>query len=346
MRYELEPEDTKVGNAILYKDIFNSDAITKNKAYLVVGISSTASATIIDNGLKPSGPWGTKCGRRFIKEVSIKNAVPGDDIIFLRDMDYSSVPPKSNPKKGQVFTITNIQKDGTINYGLYNIHETFEYGAQPKDVIILKTIKDMKITDYIVDISNTSIDKRLELRQVMLDNNQKFDSILDEKDIKSNRFSGAKILVFKYQWYGDYKGEPNISCKDFIDKFKKKSDDEKQIIQDSIQSVQDSIQQAQIKKQNKEAIMPFQDIINSIFGVSAYDAKPKFLVTIYKPDGSEYANATADSIDDIKQKAATDYRLVGHKIVVYKLHTEITSEVPVTITRLKDKKSKEEAVVK
>ena len=87
--------------------------------------------------------------------------------------------------------------------------------------------------------------------------------------------------------------------------------------------------------------MPFQDIINSIFGVSAYDAKPKFLVTIYKPDGSEYANATADSIEDIKQKAATDYRLIGHKIVVYKLHTEITTEIPVMVTRLKEEKSKE-----
>ena len=268
MRYELEPKEKITGNAILYEGLDNKD-ITKNKAYLVIGHDGKKHCvSIIDNELKISNySWGPGCGRRFIKEVSIEHAEPGDDIIFLKDMDYNSGPPKGNPKKGQVFTITKIEKDGTIKYGLHNIHKTFEYGVQPKDVVILKTIK---------------------------------------------------------------------------------SDDEKQIIENPIENILKDLTKTleKNKKQNKEAIMPFQDIINSIFGVSAYDAKPKFLVTIYKPDGSEYANATADSIETIKQKAATDYRLIGHKIVAYKLHTEITTEIPVVATRLKNEKLKEETVDK
>lgn len=343
MRYELEPKEKITGNAILYEDL-NTPDITKNKAYLVVGHDGKSdSVSIIDNNFKVFDNIGPHYGRRFIKEVSIEHAEPGDDIIFLQNMNYVNKPLSSDPKKSEVFTITKID-GGTIYYGLYanTPVENTELGVQKKDVIILKTIKDKKIKDYIVDISNTTVNERLELRDVMLYNLQDFDSILDENRIRRMSYASYKFLICKNnRWFGALTSQdkPNISCKDFIDKFKKKSDDEKQIIQDCIQS-------AQIKKQNKEAIMPFQDIINSIFGVSAYDAKPKFLVTIYKPDGSEYANATATSIEDIKEKAETDYRLIGHKIVVYKLHTEITTEIPVIITRLKDEKLKEPEIDK
>lgn len=257
MRYVLEPKDSLTGNAVLWQTMPNEiKNRTNNKPYLVIGIDDDSVLIKDDNGsINTYGDWHE---RRFIKQIDIKYAEPGDDIIFIRDINYSSNLKKDNPKKSDIFTITNIKKDGTINYGLYNATKTIEYGVQPKDVIILKTIK---------------------------------------------------------------------------------SDDEKQ-------NVHENIQQVKIKKQTKEAIMPFQDIINQIFGVSAYDAKPKFLVTIYKPDGSEYANATADSIETIKEKAATDYRLIGHKIVAYKLHTEITTEITVTITRLKDEKSKEPEIGK
>ena len=348
MRYELEPKGKRTGNAILYEDL-NTPGITKNKAYLVVGHDGKSdSVSIIDNNFKIFDNLGPHCGRRFIKQIDIKHAEPGDDIIFLRYMDYSeSIKPFSgNPKKGQVFTITKIDGN-TIFYGPYSLKlkSAKELVVQSEDVIILKTIKnDIPIQDYIVDIKDTTVSERLELRDVMIYNLQHYDSILYENRIRDMNYAGHKILKYNKNsnsWSGalTFQDKPNISCKDFIEKFKKKSDDEKQIIQDCIQPVQ-------IKKQNKEAIMPFQDIINSIFGVSAYDQKPKFLVTIYKPDGSEYASATATSIDDIKQKAATDYRLIGHKIVVYKLHTEITTEIPVVITRLKDEKSKEPEIDK
>jgi len=420
MRYELEPEYVTTGNAILYQDV-NCVPVTKNKAYLVIGQNKDI-VTIINNNFIPSSSWGPGQGRRFIKEVSIEYAEPGDDIIFLRNMDYVNNKPLSgDPKKGEVFTITKI--DGsTIYYGLYanTTVKMTELGVQKKDVIILKTIKDKKIQDYIVDISNTTVNERLELRDVMLYNLQNFDSILNENRIRGMDYASYKFLICKNNsWFGALTSQdkPNISCKDFIQKFKKKSDDEKQptirtneyynffkklyysgikiewtnvsnemhenndwydvdyegfgnykmankfenqqhIVYriketEEIPSISENKElqtlwnsENKIKKQNKEAIMPFQDIINSIFGISAYDKKPKFLVTIYKPDGSECASATATSIDDIKQKAATDYRLIGHKIVVYKLHTEITAEIPVTITRLKDEKSKEPEIDK
>ena len=80
-----------------------------------------------------------------------------------------------------------------------------------------------------------------------------------------------------------------------------------------------------------------QDLINEIFK-SDYENKPKFLVTIYSPDGAEHASATANSIEEIQAAASADYRLVGHKIVAYKIHSEIESAIPVTVTKFKKEK--------
>lgn len=134
MRYELEQEDSRIGNAILFEDLDCKGIITKNKAYLVVGHDGKSdSVSIIDDNFKVFDNLGPHCGRRFIKQIDAKHAEPGDDIIFLRNMDYIDKPLSGNPKKGEVFTITKI--DGsTIYYGLYantTVKKT-EFGVQKK----------------------------------------------------------------------------------------------------------------------------------------------------------------------------------------------------------------------
>lgn len=109
----------------------------------------------------------------------------------------------------------------------------------------------------------------------------------------------------------------------------KKSDDEIKI-------------QKKIEREKKD--MPeLQIIVNELFG-SDYEKKPKILLTVYSPDGKEVAQGTADSLEDVQKIVANDYRLIGHKVVVYKINCEIQTEVPVTVTKLKSKKEEEKEV--
>ena len=100
--------------------------------------------------------------------------------------------------------------------------------------------------------------------------------------------------------------------------------------------------QNKIEREKKD--MPqLQVIVNELFG-SDYEKKPKILLTVYSPDGKEVAQGTADSLEDVQKIVANDYRLIGHKVVVYKINCEIQTEVPVTVTKLKSKKEEEKEV--
>lgn len=84
----------------------------------------------------------------------------------------------------------------------------------------------------------------------------------------------------------------------------------------------------------KEQPMKLQQLLDAIFGVSDYEAKPKFIVTVFNND-KEVGTTTAESIEEIQQTIQSDTRLWGCKLVAYKIHSELQTQVPVAITKFK-----------
>ena len=84
----------------------------------------------------------------------------------------------------------------------------------------------------------------------------------------------------------------------------------------------------------KEQPMKLQQLLDTIFGVSDYEAKPKFIVTVFNND-KEVGTTTAESIEEIQQTIQSDTRLWGCKLVAHKIHSELQTQVPVTITKFK-----------
>ena len=84
----------------------------------------------------------------------------------------------------------------------------------------------------------------------------------------------------------------------------------------------------------KEQPMKLQQLLDTIFGVSDYEAKPKFIVTVFNND-KEVGTTTAESIEEIQQTIQSDTRLWGCKLVAYKIHSELQTQVPVAITKFK-----------
>lgn len=82
----------------------------------------------------------------------------------------------------------------------------------------------------------------------------------------------------------------------------------------------------------KEQPMKLQQLLDTIFGVSDYEAKPKFIVTVFSNE-KEIATTTANSVEKIQQTIQSDTRLWGCKLVAYKIHSELQTQVPVTITK-------------
>ena len=84
----------------------------------------------------------------------------------------------------------------------------------------------------------------------------------------------------------------------------------------------------------KEQPMKLQQLLDTIFGVSDYEAKPKFIVTVFNND-KEVGTTTAESIEEIQQTIQSDTRLWGCKLVAYKVHSELQTQIPVAITKFK-----------
>lgn len=78
----------------------------------------------------------------------------------------------------------------------------------------------MKITDYVINIKDSSLQDRLRLRQVLLDNGQKihFTQSLIEQDHRP--IYGYNVSISEWTMLAN-STKPNIELKDFIQKFKK-----------------------------------------------------------------------------------------------------------------------------
>lgn len=94
----------------------------------------------------------------------------------------------------------------------------------------------------------------------------------------------------------------------------------------------------------KEQPMNLQQILITLFGAAKpqtdYEAKPTVIVVAYNAEGTEVATATADSISDVETKLQANKDLWGCKLVCYQAAAEMQTQVPITVTKLSDKKSK------
>lgn len=333
IEFETIYKDQKQGDFVYWTCFSDSKEkyyLKNNKPYLVLALCEKEQNWVRikdEKNNKSQFDFGTNTRQTIKVAKTIEEVEIGDIIYFQESSNYSSSKSGEIYKECDFATITNV-KDNTLNFGIVCKELKCEYGVQFKDVYVLKT-KKYKITDYTVDIGNTTIEERLELRQVMIDNYQIFDSILHVDEIKKEKYKDLSTLICNSnsgRWYGarykDTKQTKIISYKDFIEKFKIKSD----------------VEEKQIKKEERKDMPKLQDIVSQIFG-SDYENKPKFLLTVYSPNGQEVATGTCESLDEIKKNVATDYRLIGHKVVVYQMSMEISTEVPVVVTNLCEEKT-------
>lgn len=327
----------KTFNFLITEDIQNGDVVYRHTTLNPI---EDPIGKITIAGFNIKNKYASKdVGLCKLKTTDKYNAKPGDFIIFKKDMHYASIENDcKQPKAGDVFEITSIDNDFTIRYGLKS-NSTDEYGVQERDVIIIESIE---IPDFDEDLLFNQ-DTR-----VLCDTYEKAKNLCIFMHLKGKRWCTGTSYLFVTQWHA-YKNNtyycPNNGAfgdssesADYIIRYedtilnKCSTKTQKQI--DPIQEKTESDFEIKIKKQGTE--MPkLQEIINQIFGTNDYQQKPNYLVVVYTPDCSEYAQGTAETLEQVENTLASDYRLIGHTAVTYKIHKEFTTKVPVVSTKLK-----------
>lgn len=329
----------KTFNFLIAEDIQNGDVVyrhtTSNSVKDPIGEITIAGVSIKNKRASPDEGFWCK-----LKTTNKYNAKPGDFIIFKNNMSYESIENDcKQPKAGDIFKITSIDNDFTIRYGLKKSNSTDEYGIQEKDVIIIESIEIPDFDEDILFNQNT---------RVLCDTYEKAKNLCIFMHLKGKRWCTGTSYLFITQWH-TYKNNTYYYTKegafgtasdssDYIIRYEDailnncSTKTQKQI--DQIQEKTESDCEIKIKKQGIE--MPnLQEIINQIFGTNDYQQKPNYLVVVYTPDGSEYAQGTAETLEQVENTLASDYRLIGHTAVTYKIHKEFTTKVPVVSTKLK-----------
>ena len=270
--------------------------------------------------------------KEFWVKIKTKNiAEPGDEIIMLDDTHYVSIPLGMRPKQGDRFTVTSVLEDGTILYGL--TYKGTEYGVKPHDVAVLSKVE---IPDFNEDLLFNH-----ETR-IHCDTYEKAVKLLTWLHLKNKTWCHGGSYLRKTAWntykhntyyyveegaFGDARNYSRKHITPYEDAIMYSTQDNK---------TQDTESDSGIKTKKKEIKMPkLQDLINQIFGGTDYDQKPNYLVIVYAPDGSQHAHGSANSVEEIEQKMKSDYRLIGHTTVAYKISREFTTEIPVVSTKLK-----------
>lgn len=205
--YEYLDRPPQEGDIIIWPDLpSNSTKRTRDKPYIVLAVTSDAVITLDDYGKQFY--CGFKGGFKVIKTKPGDMAQAGDTIIRIVDGAYSA---------GVTHTVHRNFCEGAYKTTVY-----YEPTASIRhtDVLVLckaqSKEQSMQITDYIIDITNSTLADRLILRQVLLDNGQ---------EVYSNiHTGGSKIYYMCTTWYcGSNTRGHNISLADFINKFKKQN---------------------------------------------------------------------------------------------------------------------------
>ena len=269
--------------------------------------------------------------KEFWVKIKTKNiAEPGDKIIMLNDANYGSMSSDMKPKKGDSFTVISVLKDGTTRYQLF--HNGREYCVKPHDVAVLSKVEIPDFNEDLLFNHETKIHcdtykKAVKLLTWLHLKNKTW--WLGDSYLKDSYFGNERTYYFPYagtRGFIDYLTEKEhiISYEDAI------------MCSTQDNKTQNTESDSEIKTQTKEIKMQkLQDLINQIFGGTDYDQKPNYLVIVYAPDGSQHAHGYANSVEEIEQKMKSDYRLIGHTTVAYKISREFTTEIPVVSTKLK-----------
>ena len=329
----------KTFNFLITEDIQNGDVVyrhtTLNSIKDPIGEITIAGFDIKNKRISKDESYWCK-----LKTTDKHNAKPGDFIIFKKDMHYASIENDcKQPKAGDIFEITSIDNDFTIRYGLKKSNSNDEYGVQERDVIIIESIEIPDFDEDLLFNQNT---------RVLCDTYEKAKNLCIFMHLEGKKWCTGTSYLFVTQWHV-YKNNTYYCTKEGA--FGTASDSSDYIIRyedailnncsieiqnqiDPIQEKNESDCEIKIKKQGIK--MPnLQEIINQIFGTNDYQQKPNYLVVVYTPDGSEYAQGTAETLEQVENTLASDYRLIGHTAVTYKIHKEFTTKVPVVATKLK-----------
>lgn len=338
----------KTFNFLITEDIKSGDVVyrhtTSNPIKDPIGKITIAGFNIKNKHVSKDEVYWCK-----LKTTDKYNAKPGDFIIFKNNMSYESIENDcKQPKAGDIFEITSIDKDFTIRYGLKKSNSTDEYGVQQQDVIIIESIEIPDFDEDLLFNQNT---------RVLCDTYEKAKNLCIFMHLKGKRWCTGTSYLFLTQWHA-YKNNTYYCTKegafgtasdssDYIIRYEdailNKCSTKTQNQVDPIQEKTESDFEIKIKKQGIE--MPkLQEIINQIFGTNDYQQKPNYLVVVYTPDGSEYAQGTAETLEQVENTLASDYRLIGHTAVTYKIHKEFTTKIPVVSTKLKVIKDAEDEV--
>lgn len=104
----------KTFNFLITEAIKNGDVVYRHTTLNPIGKITIAGVKIKNK--RASADEGFWCK---LKTIDKHNAKPGDFIIFKNDMSYESIKNDcKQPKAGDIFEITSIDKDFTIRYGL------------------------------------------------------------------------------------------------------------------------------------------------------------------------------------------------------------------------------------
>ena len=267
----------------------------------------------------------------FWVKIKTKNTTePGDEIIMLNDVNYGSISSDMKLKKGDRFTVISVLEDRITRYVLF--HNGTEYYVKPHDVAVLSKVEIPDFNEYLLFNNETKIHcdtykKAVKLLTWLHLKNKTW--CHGGSYLKDSHFDNERTYYFPYagtRGHINYLTEKEhiISYEDAI------------IYSTQDNKTQDTESDSEIKTQTKEIKMPkLQDLINQIFGGTDYDQKPNYLVIVYAPDGSQHAYGSANSVEEIEQKMKSDYRLIGHTTVAYKISREFTTEIPVVSTKLK-----------
>ena len=171
-------------------------------------------------------------------------------------------------------------------------------------------------------------------------------------DYSTSKPKGEIVTITKHEpvtkevYYtnGPYRTEQNF-LEDFMPLHKYKQQNAKvvhKVCEDPfVDLVQPFLNQPTKPILKEKPMTAFQQLINSLFTEEIktdYDKKPNFLVVIYNNEGTEIAQATADSIKQVEDKIQSTPKLWGAKAVIYSIDSEVQTAVPVTTTKLKKSK--------